>query len=72
MDTIKVSVTRSAVISWPKPDTVQEIQPFLGFANFYSQFIKNFSPISAPLTTMLKRAPKNLHEHLWQKELLQI
>lgn len=44
-----------AVLDWPLPQTVKELQRFLGFANFYRRFIRNFSAIAAPLTTMTKR-----------------
>ena len=39
---------------WPEPESVQDIQVFIGFANFYWRFIKSFSRIAVPLTTMLK------------------
>ena len=32
-----------AVTSWPKPNTVKEVQSFLGFANFYRQFVKKYA-----------------------------
>ena len=43
-----------AVKQWPEPQSVQDIQVFLGFANFYWRFIQGFSRIAAPLTSMLK------------------
>ena len=43
-----------AVKQWPEPQSVQDIQVFLGFANFYRRFIQGFSWIAAPLTSMLK------------------
>ena len=43
-----------AVNNWPEPKSVQDIQVFIGFANFYWQFIRGFSKIAAPLTSMLK------------------
>ena len=44
------------VRKWPEPKSIQDIQVFLGFANFYWQFIHDFSRIAAPLTSMLKMA----------------
>ena len=43
-----------AVKQWPEPQSVRDIQVFLGFANFYRRFIQGFSQIAAPLTSMLK------------------
>ena len=42
------------VKNWPKPKSVQDIQIFLRFANFYQQFIQSFSRIAALFTSMLK------------------
>lgn len=49
MDNSKVR----AVVNWPRPSTVKELQRFLGFANFYRRFIRNFSITAAPLTSLL-------------------
>ena len=35
-----------AVKSWPKPETVQDVQAFLGLTNFYQRFIKGFASIA--------------------------
>ena len=35
---------------WLEPKKVKNIQYFLGFANFYYQFIFNYSDIIIPLT----------------------
>ena len=43
-----------AVKQWPEPQSVRDIQVFLGFANFYRRFIQGFSRIAASLTSMLK------------------
>ena len=32
----------------------QEVQVFLGFANFYCQFIQHYSQLAGPLTDLLK------------------
>ncbi|KAK3574414.1 hypothetical protein QTP86_006579 [Hemibagrus guttatus] len=52
MDMVKVR----AVTDWPAPTTVRELQRFLGFANFYRRFIRNYSSVAGPLTSLL-RAP---------------
>ncbi len=49
-----------AVIDWPQPVTLKELQRFLGFANFYRRFIRNFSTVAAPMTSMLKRGRQSL------------
>ena len=48
-----------AVKQWPEPQSVRDIQVFLGFANFYRRFIQGFSRIAAPLTSMLKASGSN-------------
>ena len=45
---------REVVKEWLEPKLVRDIQVFLGFANFYWQFIQGFNKIAAPLTSMLK------------------
>ncbi|XP_073688511.1 uncharacterized protein [Garra rufa] len=41
-----------AVVDWPSPDSRKALQRFLGFANFYRRFIRNFSQLAAPLTAL--------------------
>uniref|UniRef100_A0A8K9X149 Gypsy retrotransposon integrase-like protein 1 n=1 Tax=Oncorhynchus mykiss TaxID=8022 RepID=A0A8K9X149_ONCMY len=48
MDPAKVQ----AVIDWPVPKSRVELQRFLGFANFYRRFIRNFGQVAAPLTAL--------------------
>ncbi len=38
------------VRDWPEPQSICNIQVFLGFANFYRRFIQGFSRLAAPLT----------------------
>ena len=42
------------VKNWLEPKLVQDIQVFIGFANFYQCFIEGFSRIEALLTSILK------------------
>ena len=45
MDPSKVS----AVTEWPTPSNQKLLQRFLGFANFYRRFIRNYISVAAPL-----------------------
>ena len=54
MDQAKVE----AILEWPTPKKVKEVQSFLGFANFYRRFIKDFSKMSKPLTMLVKKEQK--------------
>ena len=38
------------ICDWPEPRQIKDIQSFLGFTNFYHQFIYNYSNIVVPLT----------------------
>ncbi|XP_029318573.1 uncharacterized protein LOC115028841 [Cottoperca gobio] len=40
---------------WPQPSSVKEVQRFIGFANFYRKFIRNFSAVAAPMTDLTKK-----------------
>jgi len=40
---------------WPEPKKVKDIQSFLDFANFYCQFIFNYSDIVIPLTYLTQK-----------------
>ena len=40
---------------WPEPKKVKNIQSFLGFANFYYQFIFNYLDIVIPLTHLIQK-----------------
>src|SRR5579859_4648065 len=51
MDPSKVS----AITTWPRPKMVHDICVFLGLANFYRRFIKDFSKVVTPITSLLKK-----------------
>ena len=42
MDPVKVQ----AVVNWPTPRTLCDLHGFLGFANFYHCFIKDFTKLA--------------------------
>ncbi|KAK9513191.1 hypothetical protein VZT92_026747 [Zoarces viviparus] len=48
MDPAKVA----AVTAWPVPSSRKQLQSFLGFANFYRRFIRNYSAVASPLTAL--------------------
>ena len=45
----------STITDWPEPETVKDVQSFLGFANFYRRFIPHFSRIVLPLTALTQK-----------------
>ncbi|KAG5721949.1 hypothetical protein E4T56_gene18387 [Termitomyces sp. T112] len=51
MDSTKVN----AILNWPSPRNVKEVQSFLGFANFYRCFIDNHSGITKPLNRLTQK-----------------
>jgi transposase InsO family protein len=59
MDPEKVA----AIQEWTTPKSVFDIQVFLGLANFYRRFVKNYSKIATPLTALLKKNTK----FIWSK-----
>ena len=51
MDPAKVE----AVLKWPTPKKLKELQAFLEFANFYCHFILNFSYEVNLLTHLMRK-----------------
>jgi len=47
-----------AVLSWEEPKSLSETQSFLGFANFYRRFIKDYSRVARPLTELTKKTER--------------
>ncbi len=62
----------STILNWLEPESVCEVQSFLGFANFYRRFVKEFLRIAHPLTDTtkgeLQRTKKDLF--LWKEDFL--
>ncbi|RAL58392.1 hypothetical protein DID88_006383 [Monilinia fructigena] len=51
MDPEKVNT----ILNWKSPTKLKDLQRFLGFANFYRRFIRDFSKIAEPLNRLLKK-----------------
>jgi hypothetical protein len=45
----------SAVTLWLTPKDPTDIKSFLGLANFYRRFIRDFAKIATPLTHLLNK-----------------
>ena len=43
----------STIHNWPEPQTHRKVQVFLGFANFYQQFVHWYSDLTWPLSNLL-------------------
>jgi len=46
------------VLSWPQPKTVKDIRKFLGLANYYRRFIKDFARVARPLNMLTRKDEK--------------
>jgi len=42
------------VLGWKTPESLTEVQSFLGFANFYRRFIQDYSRVARPRTQLTK------------------
>jgi hypothetical protein len=51
MDSVKIA----AIKDWPTPKIVTEVQKFIGFANFYRKFIREYSGVLVLLTDLIKK-----------------
>ncbi len=54
-----------AVLEWPIPKSVKDVQKFLELANYYRQFIKDFAKITRPLHELMRKDQK------WEWEIRQ-
>ena len=51
MDDSKVK----AITDWPAPTTVHSVRSFLGLANFYCHFIKDYATLAKPLMDLMQK-----------------
>ena len=52
----------NGMLSWPKPKNVKNITKFLGLANYYRRFIKDFAQVARPMKILTRKDIK------WQQE----
>ena len=55
------------VLSWPEPRNVKDIRKFLGLANYYRRFIKNFAQVARPMNVLMRKDVKWQWEEEQQK-----
>jgi len=49
-DSIQMDLKKiEAIVNWQEPENVKDVKAFIGFANFYQQFINNFFALVSPL-----------------------
>jgi len=46
------------VLSWPEPKNVKDVRKFLGLANYYRRFIKDFAQIARPMNMLTRKDEK--------------
>ena len=46
------------VLSWPEPKNVKDVRKFLGLANYYRRFIKDFAQVARPINVLTRRDVK--------------
>ena len=57
IDGIKINLAKvNTIKQWDTPTCVREIRLFVGFCNFYRQFIRNLSKIAGPLNSLTKKS----------------
>jgi len=46
------------IAEWPVPESVLDIQVFLGFSNFYRRFVEGYSRVVLPITHLLQKGQR--------------
>jgi hypothetical protein len=54
-----------AILEWPVPRSVKEVQAFNGLTNYYRKYVKDYSKINTPLTDLTRGDKKNFQ---WTNE----
>ena len=42
----------SAIREWARPESCSDVRRFVGLANYYRRFVRNFSALASPLTSL--------------------
>ena len=45
----------NGVLSWPEPRNVKDVRKFLGLANYYRRFIKDFTQVARPMNMLMRK-----------------
>jgi len=48
----------AGVLNWPTPKTVRDVRKFLGLANYYRRFVKDFAKLVQPLNNLTRKEEK--------------
>ena len=48
----------AGVLKWPTPQCVRDVRKFLGLANYYRCFIKNFAKVALPMNKLTRKDKK--------------
>jgi len=43
------------VLSWPEPRNMKNVRKFLGLANYYRRFIKDFTRVVRPMNILMRK-----------------
>ena len=54
---------KDAIIDWPTPKSVKEVQQFIGLANYYRKFILGYAKILQPISDIVRK-----HKFEWTEE----
>ena len=75
MDQGKIEIEEdkvTGVLNWPTLRTVRDVRKFLGLANYYRQFIKNFAVLAKLLNMLTRKDEKWKWEEAQQKAFKQL